>query len=92
MKTWNKTITLLRNDVQEVVANGYLDLCGVLDRPIEVLDGQMRHKRLEEELDMPAFTILLHNGQQVFKREVISQELVGPPVLKVLIQNKSKGV
>ena len=40
MKTWNKTISLLRNDEQKIVANGYPDLRidRILGGSIEGLD------------------------------------------------------
>lgn len=40
MKTWNKTISLLRNDEQKIVANGYPDLRidRILDGSVEGLD------------------------------------------------------
>ena len=43
MKTWNKSITILRDDDQEVVPIGYPDLRidGVLGGSIEGLDVQM---------------------------------------------------
>ena len=43
MKTWNKTISLLRNDEQKIVANGYPDLHidRILSGSIEGLDVQM---------------------------------------------------
>ena len=52
MKTWNKTITLLCNDEQQIVAHGYPDLrvdC-VLGSPIEGLDVQMLLDPFEEKL------------------------------------------
>ena len=43
MKTWNKTISLLRNDEQQIVSNGYPDLRvnGVLGYSVEGLNMQM---------------------------------------------------
>ena len=59
MKTWNKTITLLRDDEQKVVANGYPDLRvdGILGRSVKGLDVQMLLNPLEEKIDLPAFTV-----------------------------------
>lgn len=94
MKTWNKTITLLRDDEQQVVANGYPYLCvdGVLGRSIEGLDVQMLLDPLEEKFNLPAFTVQLSDGQRVFNREVVGQEVIDLPGLKVLIHNESEGI
>lgn len=50
MKTWNKTISLLCNDEQQIVANGYPDLRanGVLGCSVEGLNMQMLFDPFEE--------------------------------------------
>ena len=52
MKTWNKTISLLCNDEQQIVANGYPDLRvnGVLGCSVEGLNMQMLFDPFEEQL------------------------------------------
>lgn len=52
MKTWNKTISLLCNDEQQIVANGYPDLRvnGVLGCSVEGLNMQMLFDPFEEHL------------------------------------------
>ncbi len=73
MKTWNQTISLLRNDEQKIVANGYPDLRvdRVLDGSIEGFDVQMLLDPLEEQLDLPALAVQFRDGQRVFNRKVI---------------------
>ena len=94
MKTWNKTISLLRNDEQKVVANGYPDLRvhRVLGSSIKGLDVQMLLDPFEEEFNLPALAIQFCNGQWVFNREVVGQEAIDFSALKVLIHNKSQRV
>ena len=94
MKTWNQTISLLRNDEQKIVANGYPDLRvdRVLGGSIEGLDVQMLLDPLEEQLDLPALAVQFRDGQRVFNRKVIGQEAIDLPVLKVLIHNESQRV
>ena len=70
MKTWNKTITFLRNNEQKVVAYGYPDLRvdGVLCRSVKGLDVQMLLNPLEEKLNLPSLTVQFRDGQRVFNR------------------------
>lgn len=51
MKTWNKTISLLCNDEQQIVANGYPDLRvnGVLGCSVEGLNMQMLFDPFEDK-------------------------------------------
>ena len=78
MKTLSKTISLLRNDEQQVVANGYpyLRVNGVPGCPVEGLYMQMLFGPLEEQLNLPTFTVQLSNGQRIFYREVVGQEVI----------------
>ncbi len=87
MKTWNKTISLLRNDD----ANGYTDLRidRILGGSIEGLDVQMLLDPFEEQFNLPALAVQFCNGQWVFNREVVGQETINFSALKVLIHNKS---
>ena len=57
MKTWNKTISLLCNDEQQIVANGYPDLRvnGVLGCSVGGLNMQMLFDPFEEQLNLPTF-------------------------------------
>lgn len=50
MKTWNKAISLLCNDEQQIVSNGYPDLRvnGVLGCSVECLNMQMLFDPFEE--------------------------------------------
>ena len=75
MKTWNKTISLLCNDEQQIVANGYPDLRvnGVLGCSVEGLNMQMLFDPFEEQLNLPTFTVQFHNGQRIFDREVVGK-------------------
>ena len=94
MKTWNKTIPLLLNDEQKIVANGYPDLrvdC-VLGGSIEGLDVQMLLYPLEEQFDLPALAVQFRDGQRVFNRTVVGQKAIDLPGLKVLIHNKSQRI
>ena len=94
MKVWNQTISLLRNDEQKIVANGYPDLRvdRVLGGSIEGLDVQMLLDPLEEQFDLPALAVQFRDGQRVFNRKVIGQEAIDLPVLKVFIHNESQRV
>ena len=94
MKTLSKTISLLRNDEQQVVANGYPDLRvnGVLGCSVECFYMQMLFDPLEEQLNLPTFTVQLRNGQRIFYREVVGQEVIGLASLKVFINNKPECV
>lgn len=80
MKTWNQTISLLRNDEQKIVANGYPDLRvdRVLDGSIEGFDVQMLLDPLEEQLDLPALAVQFRDGQRVFNRKVIEVKQLKP--------------
>ena len=84
------TISLLRNDEQKIVANGYPDLRidRILGGSIEGLDVQMLLDPLEEKFILPPFAVQFCDGERVFNREVVGQEAIGLPGLKVLIRNK----
>ena len=94
MKTLSKTISLLRNDEQQVVANGYpyLRVNGVPGCPVEGLYMQMLFGPLEEQLNLPTFTVQFGNGQRIFNREVVGQEVIDLASLKILIHNKPERV
>lgn len=94
MKIWNQTIPLLRNDKQKVVANGYPDLrvnC-VRGGSVESLDVKVLFDPLEEKFNLPPFAVQFGDGERVFNREVVGQEAIGLPGLKVLIHTKSQRV
>ena len=90
MKAWYQTISLLRNDEQKVVANRYpyLRIHCVLGGSVEGLDVQMRLNPLEDKFNLPPFAVQFCDGERVFNREVVGQEAIGLPGLKVLIRNK----
>ena len=94
MKTWNKTITLLRNDKQQIVANGYpyLRIDGILGSTVECLYVQVLLNPLEEELYLPSFPVEFCNCQRVFDGIVVGQETEEFPRFKVFIYNKSKRI
>lgn len=94
MKTWNKTISLLCNDEQQIVANGYPDLRvnGVLGCSVEGLNMQMLFDPFEEQLNLPTFTVQFRNGQRIFDREVIGKEVIDLASFKVFIHNKSERI
>ena len=94
MKTWNQTIPSLRNDEQKIVANGYPDLRidRILGGSVEGLDMQMLLDTLEEQLNLPALAVQFRDGQRVFDCEVVGQEAIDLPGLKVLIHNKSQRI
>lgn len=76
MKTCNKTISLLCNDEQQIVANGNLDLRvnGILRCSVKGLNMQMLFGPFEESLNLPTFTVQFRNGQRIFDREVVGHE------------------
>ena len=75
---------LLRNDKQQVVANGYpyLRVDGILGGSIEGLDVKMLLDPLEEEFNLPPFTVQFRNGERIFNGEVVRQEAVDLPGFK----------
>lgn len=94
MKVWNQTISLLRNDEQKIVENGYpyRRIHCVLGGSVEGLDVQMLLDPLEEKFIFPSFAVQFCDGERVFNREVVGQEAIGLPGLKVLIRNKPQRV
>ena len=94
MKTWNKTISLLCNDEQQIVTNGYPDLRvnGVLGCSVEGFYMQMLFDPFEEQLNLPTFTVQFRNGQRIFNREVVGQEVVDLASFKVFIHNESESI
>ena len=85
---------LLRNDKQKVVANGYpyLRVDCILGGSVEGLDVKMLLDPLEEKFNLTAFAVQFCNGERVFNREVVGQEAIDLPGLKVLIHNKSQRI
>ncbi len=85
---------LLRNDEQKVVANGYpyLRVDSILGGPVEGLDVKMLLDPLEEKFNLPPFTVQFRNGERVFNREVVGQEAIDLPGLKILIHNQPYGI
>ena len=78
------TISLLRNDEQKIVANGYPDLRidRILGGSIEGLDVQMLLDPFEEEFILQALAVQFCNGQWIFNREVVGQEAIDFPFSK----------
>ena len=90
MKTWLQSILLLRNDKQQIVTNGYPDLRvdSIAACAVKGLNVQMLLNPLEENLNLPSFSIQLSNSDCI-NREVISEEPIYLSVPKVFIYNKS---
>ena len=93
MKTWLQSILLLRDDKQQVVTNGYpyLRVDSIAGCTVKGLDVQVLLDPLEEDLNLPSFSIQLCNSDCI-NREVISEESIDFPVSKVLIYNKPEVV
>ena len=91
MKTWLQSILLLRDDKQQVVTNGYpyLRVNSIAGCAVKGLDMQVLLDPLEEDLNLPSFSVQLCNGDCV-NREVVREEAIGLSVSKVLIYNKPK--
>ena len=91
MKTWLQSILLLRNDKQQVVTNGYpyLRVNSIAGCAVKGLDMQVLLDPLEEDLNLPSFSIQLCNGDCV-NREVVREEAIDLSVSKVLIYNNPK--
>ena len=91
MKTWLQSILLFRNDKQQIVTNGYpyLRVDSITCCTVNGLDVQALLDPLEEDLNLPSFSIQLCNSDCV-NREVICEEAIDLSVSKVLIYNKSK--
>lgn len=88
MKTWNHTISLLRNNEQKIVANVYPDLrvYRVLGGSIEDLDVQMLLYPLDEQLNLLASAVQFCESQRVFYRIV----LIDTPILLLVALNQSR--
>lgn len=93
MKTRFKSIMLLRNDEQKVVADGYpyLRVDGITGCSIEGLDVQMLLDPLEEDLNLPSVTVKFRY-RDGFQGEVVRQEPINCSLHKVLIHNESECV
>ena len=93
MKTRLQSILLLRDDKQQVVTNGYpyLRVDSIAGCTVQGLDVQVLLDPLEEDLNLPSFSIQLCNSDCI-NREVISEESIDFSVYKVLIYNKSEVV
>ena len=63
MKTWIQPVSLLRNDEQKIVTNGYpyLRVHGILGSAVESLDVKMLLDPFEEQFYLPAFTVEFRN-------------------------------
>ena len=94
VRAWNKTITLLSNDEQQIVAHGCLDLRvnGIHGRSVEGLDMHMLLDPFEEKFNLPALTIQFCDGQRAFNREVVGQEVIDLASFKILIHNEPERV
>ena len=93
MKARLQSIMLLRNDEQQIVANGYpyLRVDGVTGRSIEVLDVQVLLNPFEEQLNLPPLPIKFRDSKGI-NGEVVGNEAIDLSVSKVFIDNKSKVV
>ena len=93
MKTRFKSIMLLRDNKQKVVADGYpyLRIDGIAGCSVEGLDVQMLLDPLEEKFNLPSVTVKFSYCDG-FQREVVRQEPIGRPFLKILIYNESERV
>ena len=87
---WLQSILLLRDDKQQVVTNGYpyLRVDSIAGCTVKGLDVQVLLDPLEEDLNLPSFSIQLCNSDCI-NREVISEESIDFPVSKVLILTSS---
>ena len=90
MKTWLQSILLLRDDKQPVVTNGYpyLSVDSIVGCTVKGLDMQVLLDPLEEDLNLPFFSIQLCNSDCI-NREVISEESIDFSVSKILLYKKS---
>ena len=91
MKTWLQSILLLRDDKQQVVTNGYsyLRVDSIAGCAVKGLDMQMLLDPLEEDLNLPSFSIQFCNSNCV-NREVVREEPIYLSVSKAFIYNKSE--
>ena len=94
MKTWIQPVSLLRNDEQKIVTNGYpyLRVHGVLGSAVESPDVKMLLDPFEEQFYQPAFTVEFRNSQRVVNRKVVGQKSIYSSSLNVFIHNKSQCV
>lgn len=76
MKTWIQPVSLLRNDEQKIVTNGYpyLRVHGVLGRAVESPNVKMLLDPFEEQFYLPAFTVEFRNSQRIVNRKVVGQK------------------
>lgn len=78
MKTWIQPVSLLRNDEQKIVTNGYpsLRVHGVLGSAVESPDVKMLLDPFEEQFYQPAFTVEFRNSQRIVNRKVVGQKSI----------------
>ena len=78
MKTWIQPVSLLRNDEQKIVTNGYpyLRVHGVLGSAVESPDVKMLLDPFEEQFYLPAFTVEFRNSQRIVNRKVVGQKSI----------------
>ena len=74
MKAWLQSILLLRDDKQQVVTNGYpyLRVDSIAGCAVKGLDVQVLFDPLEEDLNLPSFSIQLGTSDRI-NREVIGE-------------------
>ena len=78
MKTWIQPVSLLRNDEQKIVTNGYpyLRVHGVLGSAVESLDVKMLLDPFEEQFYLSAFMVEFRNSQRIVNRKVVGQKSI----------------
>lgn len=93
MKAWLQSILLLRDDKQQVVTNGYpyLRVDSIAGCTVKGLDMQMLLDPLEEDLNLPSFSIQLCKIDCV-NQEVVSKEPIDLSISKVLIDISSRSI
>lgn len=84
MKTWIQPVSLLRNDEQKIVTNGYpyLRVHGVLGSAVESLDVKMLLDPFEEQFYLPAFTVEFRNSQRIVNPKLLVRNRYTLPVSK----------
>ena len=91
MKTRIQFVLLLGHDKQKVDTDGYsyLRKDRIHSRSVEEFDVQMLLDPLEDNLNLPSFTIDFGDGNRI-QSEVISQEVIDGTISKVFIDNESE--
>jgi len=90
MKSWFQFIFLLRDDKQQIVANGYpyLRIDSILGCTVEGFNMQVLLDPFEENFNLPSFPIKFGNGYSI-NRKIVGKEAIDLTIPKIFINNSN---